>query len=148
MKRVLFLLFGMMVLGACSDDNYTIEDARENEDIIVKHQTVNFNKISQGALEVENVEKINDFINDVEQNHESSVNISIFNPTGAPFQNTISYDGKMITFENTYGGYPPSPKGTYTCQYISKRGPIVYLESCESEKGEEFTTMIGLFTKD
>ncbi|MBA2176656.1 hypothetical protein H0266_17345 [Halobacillus locisalis] len=148
MKKLTLLVFlTFLTLAACSDteseDTYSIEDARDNGDVIVEHQVDNFDQIMQGALEIENIDPITTLLDNYQQEETASADISIFSPDGSHFKNSLSYDGDVVTFENNYGGYKNAPQGTYTCEYIEKRGPVVYVSSCESDEGESYSTMIG-----
>ena len=148
MKKITLLLFlTFLTLAACSDaeseDTYTIEDAKENGDVIVEHQVEDFDQIMQGAIEIENIDPISTLLENYINEESASVDISIFTPDGSHFKNSLSYDGEVVKFENNYGGYKNTPQGTYTCEYIQPRGPVVYVSSCESEKGESYSTMIG-----
>ncbi|TGB01128.1 membrane lipoprotein lipid attachment site-containing protein [Halobacillus salinus] len=146
-KIVYFLIVILAVLSACSEadseNTYTVEDAEENGDVIVKHQSEDFEQIRQGALEVENIEKMNTLLEKVDNAEDYSVDVSIFNPNNTHYKNTFTADGQNITFENNYEGYRQSPAGTYTCRFIQKRGHIIYLSKCESEEGEEYSTMVA-----
>ncbi|SDK35965.1 hypothetical protein [Sediminibacillus albus] len=146
-KTLLCLILTVTALTACSDadskENYSIDDAKAAGDVIAQHQVTTFDEIVQGAVEVDNLENLIQLIDNVEQNNQDKVDISIFDLDGSHSKNIISYDGKMITFENNYGQYEQSPAGTFTCSYISQRGPIVYLSSCQAEDGTEHSTMIG-----
>ncbi|UOQ95382.1 hypothetical protein MUO14_10865 [Halobacillus shinanisalinarum] len=123
--------------------NYSIDDAKENGDVIVEHQVDSFDQIVQCALKLQNISKMLNLIDGVEQKKEDSVDISIFQPDGTHYKNTISYDGEVITFENNYGGYKQTPAGTFECEHISKRGPIIYLNACKENDGTKHSTMIG-----
>ncbi|WP_153464456.1 hypothetical protein [Sediminibacillus terrae] len=146
-KILLFLLLPLALIAACSnadsEENYSVEDARKNDDVIAQHQANSFQEIAQGAVEVENADKLVQLMNNVEENKEDELTISVFDLDGSHYENKISYDGETITFENNYGNYEQSPAGTYECSYISQRGPIVYLSSCTAEDGTELSTMIG-----
>ncbi|WP_053217241.1 DUF4362 domain-containing protein [Virgibacillus senegalensis] len=146
-KSLLLLLLPLALLAACSnaesEESYSVEDARENGDVIAQHQANSFDEIVQGAVEVENAEKLTQLITNVEENKEDEVNISVFDLDGSHSENKISYNGETITFENNYGNYEQSPAGTYECSYISQRGPVVYLSSCSAEDESEVSTMIG-----
>ncbi|QAS52559.1 hypothetical protein [Halobacillus litoralis] len=148
MKKFIYLAsFIVLALSACteaeSEKPYTVEDAKENGDVIVQHQSENFDQIAKGALDVENIQQINSLVEKVEQGKEASVDISIFTPNGDHYKNNISFDGEEVTFENNYGGYKQSPEGTFTCRYLIKREPMVYVSGCQGEDGTEYTTLLG-----
>ncbi|SDJ15803.1 hypothetical protein [Salimicrobium halophilum] len=149
-KLVYFLVIATAVLSACaeaeSEKEYTVEDARDNGDVIVEHETQNFDQIAQGALEIENIGEMTTLLEKVENEEEYSVDVSIFDTGGSHYKNTFETDGTEITFENNYEGY--SQAGTFTCQYMSKRGPMIYLSQCESEEGEEHSTLLGFIGKE
>ncbi|WP_077622339.1 hypothetical protein [Sediminibacillus massiliensis] len=149
MRRVIwFIVVGLWVVAGCSDagskETYTIDDAEQNGDVIVEHEASSFDQIVQGALEVQHAEKVVELLDKVESEEKANVDISIFEPGGSHHKNSISYDGKQITFENNYEGYQQTPVGTFQCDYISLRGPIVYLSSCQADDGTEHSTLIGL----
>ncbi|RWZ60628.1 hypothetical protein EQV77_04855 [Halobacillus fulvus] len=102
-KFFYFLIVLTAVLSACSEADsenyYTVDDAKENGDVIVKHHTENFDQIAQqGALEVENIGEMTELIEKVENEEEYSVNVSIFNPDETHYKNTFKTDGKNHHF--------------------------------------------------
>ncbi|WP_430788544.1 hypothetical protein VBD025_01250 [Virgibacillus flavescens] len=151
-KFVCFLVGIIVVLSACtetdSESEYTIEEAQKNGDVIVEHRVDNFDQITQGALDIENIEKMTTLLEKAENGEAYTVDVSIFNPDGSHYKNTFKTDGEMITFENNYGEYKQAPKGTFSCQYIMKRGPMIYVSQCESEEGKEHSTLLGFIGKE
>ncbi|MFD1019466.1 hypothetical protein [Thalassobacillus hwangdonensis] len=145
MRKFLLGFTLLIVMAACSDadskDTYTIEDAKENGDVIVEHGARNFDQIVAGEIDVQNAGKVLELI---ESKEEAEVEISIFEQDGTHYKNTLSTDGEGFTFENNYGGYPQSPTGTFSCKYMSERGPVIYMGSCTSDDGTEVSTMIGM----
>ncbi len=148
MKRLTFLFLCLTTLTACFNDAdskeaYTVEDAKKDGHVITEHLVDNFEQITQGAVDNQNVDKILSFLESVDQKEKDSVDISIFTKNGTHFNNTISYDGDSIVFENNFDGYFKTPVGKYSCEFISKRGPIVYLDGCKAEDGTKHSSMIG-----
>ncbi|RDY72525.1 hypothetical protein DXT76_01650 [Halobacillus trueperi] len=146
MKKLLWLLC-LLIVAACSEgeteEPYTVEDAREDGHVIVEHQSEQFDQIKNGALGVENIKEMTAFIKNVEQGAEDDLDVSIFNPDGSHYQNSFSYDGEAIRFVNNYGAYPSSPAGTFSCEYMTRRGPMVYVSNCQSEQGKDFSTLLS-----
>ncbi|MEC3882541.1 hypothetical protein VKA52_02230 [Halobacillus sp. HZG1] len=145
--RKIFWLSCLFFLAACSEadteEPYTVEDAKEDGHVIVEHQSEQFDQIKNGALEVENVKEMATFIKNVEQGAEDDLDVSIFSPDGSHYQNSFSYDGEAIRFVNNYGAYPSSPAGTFDCEYVTRRGPMVYVSNCQSEEGKDLSTLLS-----
>ncbi|MYL51630.1 hypothetical protein GLV98_19355 [Halobacillus litoralis] len=150
MKKILWGL-GILFVAACSEgeteEPYTIEDAKKDGHVIVEHQSEQFDQIKNGALKVENIKDMTAFIHNVEQGAEDEIAVSIFNPDGSHYQNSFSYDGETIRFVNNYGAYPSSPAGTFDCEYMTQRGPMVYVSNCESEEGDISTLLSFVATE-
>ncbi|MCF6136660.1 hypothetical protein [Pseudalkalibacillus berkeleyi] len=151
MKKFKLMVMVLCLLAACSNtptneeesNDYTPEKAEKNGNVVVIHKGESFDEIVQGNLEVKGIEKVKELLKSVEAKEEDSVTISIFEKNGNHYENKISYEKEKVKFENNYGGYKQSPKGTYSCGYISQRGPMVYLETCTSEDGEEVSTILA-----
>ncbi|KHE72324.1 hypothetical protein [Halobacillus sp. BBL2006] len=150
MKKAIGLLVLLFLIGCTgkAEETYTIDDAKKDGHVIVEHKTTTFDQIRQGALEVENIDQLVEFLVAAENKEEASATVSIFDPDGSHYENKFESDGKSIRFHNSYAGYKGAPKGNFTCEYIQRRGPIVYVESCDSEKGENVSTMIAFVGKD
>ncbi|MCA0972502.1 membrane lipoprotein lipid attachment site-containing protein [Halobacillus litoralis] len=151
MKKIASLIFLTLALSACSnaesEPTYTVEDAQENGDVIVEHQVEEFEQIRQGALEVENSDQISTLVEKAKNGESYTTNVSIFNPDGSHFQNRFETNGETVQFENEYSGYPNTPAGSFTCEYIEERGQIIYVSNCESKSGETYSTLIGYIGK-
>ncbi|MBX0359734.1 DUF4362 domain-containing protein [Halobacillus sp. Nhm2S1] len=146
MRKLLWVAC-LIFIVACSEgeteEPYTVEDAEKDGHVIVEHQSEQFDQIKNGALEVENIKKLAAFINNVEQGREDEIDVSIFNPDGSHYQNSFSYNGEAIRFINNYGAYPSSPTGTFDCEYVTLRGPMVYVSNCQSEEGKDLSTLLS-----
>ncbi|MGR9047788.1 hypothetical protein ACQ4XT_04015 [Halobacillus faecis] len=146
MRKLLWVAC-LFFAAACSEgeteEPYTVEDAKKDGHVIVEHQSEQFDQIKSGALEVGNIKKMSAFINNVEQGVEDNVDVSIFSPDGSHYQNSFSYDGEAVRFVNNYGAYPSSPAGTFDCEYVTRRGPMVYVSNCQSEEGEDLSTLLS-----
>ncbi|GEN55024.1 DUF4362 domain-containing protein [Halobacillus faecis] len=146
MKKLLWVAC-LIFIVACSEgeieEPYTVEDAEKDGHVIVEHQSDQFDQIKNGALEVENIKKMAAFINNVEQGREDEIDVSIFNPDGSHYQISFSYDGESIRFVNNYGAYPSSPAGSFDCEYVTRRGPMVYVSNCQSEEGKDLSTLLS-----
>lgn len=148
-------LMCILLIAACLNEpsskptqDYSPEDAEQNGDVVVLHKAESFDEIASGNLEIMNEDKVKEFLRDTENGEEASVTISILERNGEYFQNELSFDGKMYTFENNYHRYKQSPKGTYTCEYVSPRGSMVYLETCKSDAGKDMSTILAFIGKE
>ncbi|UOQ45053.1 hypothetical protein MUN89_03615 [Halobacillus salinarum] len=97
---------------------------------MVEHKAQSFDQIAQGVLKVSHIDPIVDLLS--QQRHEDPITIDIFDHDGSHYQNTIAYQDGLFEFHNTYNGYKGAPQGNFSCKYIEKRGPLVYLSSCIS----------------
>lgn len=128
----MFFLLAFMLIG-CSNDkevtinNYTIEQARENGDIIVR----------TNGEEAENLEKFAQFQQHVDQKEEDSIEIAFFEESGTHVKSSLSTNNGEITFINNYQGFHNAKIGTFNCSYLTVKRGFVTVELCESESGEQ-----------
>ncbi|MFD2923696.1 hypothetical protein [Halobacillus naozhouensis] len=110
MKKLTLLFLCLATLIACSNDadseeSYSVDDARKDGHVIEEHLVDNFEQITQGALKVQNVDKIPSFLESVDQKESDSVNISIFTKDGTHFKTQFPMMEKpffsKITSEDT-----------------------------------------------
>ncbi|MGI8317157.1 hypothetical protein [Halobacillus mangrovi] len=143
--RTMIGLMLLLLIGCTgkAEETYTMEDAKADGYVVVEHKGNTFDQIVQGAIEIENLQQINNVLEAFKNGKTQSATIYIFDSDGNYYKNSLKTEGRSIQFENNYGGYKGAPKGSFSCEYIEKRGPIVYLESCSREKGEDISTMIG-----
>ncbi|MGO4268725.1 DUF4362 domain-containing protein [Paenibacillus sp. TAF58] len=113
MRRIICLvLFGsVLVLSACNA--YTLQDAKNNGDIII------------GPLGLENTEKMDSFITDLGKQKASKLRITTYTEEGDPILSDLYYDGKQINyiFDNSRDKHGGSQKGKdkTSCNKIDKR---------------------------
>lgn len=111
MRRIICLILSVFVLSACN--TYTLQDAKNNGDIIVGH------------LGPMNSEKIDSFVADFEKQKASKLRITSYTTEGDPILSDLYYDGKQInyTFDNSRDKHGGNQKGKdkTSCNKIEKR---------------------------
>jgi len=111
MRRIICLILSVFVLSACN--TYTLQDAKNNGDIIVGH------------LGPMNSEKIDSFVADFEKQKASKLRITSYTTEGDPILSDLYYDGKQInyTFDNSRDKHGGKQKGKdkTSCNKIEKR---------------------------
>ncbi|MFC0190121.1 hypothetical protein ACFFJY_17630 [Fictibacillus aquaticus] len=154
MKKILKIgILAFVLMGAaCSDDTgkgseKAVETkAIKDGHVVAVHLGDTFEDlVHQGKVQLHNLDKLIQLEKKSDAGEKADpVTISIFNSQKQELaQNTLNYDGKVFTFKNEYEGYKGTPKGEFTCGYMSIRGGSVFLESCKDQDGKEISTMLA-----
>lgn len=153
MKKNLQLCFLtlILILTACSDETgkgseKAVETkAIKDGHVVAVHLGDTFEEVVQGKIELHNLDKLVQLEKKGEAGEKADpVIISIFNSKKQELaQNTLKYDGKVFTFNNEYDGYKGSPKGKFTCEYMTIQNGAAYLESCKDQDGKEVSMVLA-----
>ncbi|MDQ0195254.1 DUF4362 domain-containing protein [Paenibacillus wynnii] len=104
MKFIYLLLLFALFLTGCN--SYSAEEAKKNGDIIT------------GPPGEINFEKIDKFIEDIENDHESKIRITSYSEEGDPILNDIVYKNGVIeyTYDSSRDKHGGKDKGKYKTQ--------------------------------
>ncbi|MFD1020846.1 DUF4362 domain-containing protein [Thalassobacillus hwangdonensis] len=113
MKKYIGLFLLLVILSACSDESksYTIEDAEENGDVVIKEDG-----------NTENLEELLSFIENVEKGTEDDVSIATYR-SGKPMMQELIYDGSSIELT--------TDTQSLSCGRIVERSGIISLRECD-----------------
>lgn len=152
MKRKMFLLIvgiSLCLLGACEDpaksgNTYTVDKAVKDGHVVAENKSDKQDQISQGAVKTHNLKKLFEFNQNIEDQKEDQLKVTIFNQDGSAATSTLKYDGgDTIQFDNHYKGYSgmydrESPTGKFQCEEIFISEGAAELQACVRDDGKKY----------
>lgn len=143
MKKIcgLFLALGIFLTG-CSEKEkepeFTVKDAIEKNHVVIQNLSDKERDLMTGSTKAEHLIPLFSFLEDVENNKESTLEVTIFPKKGGPVTNKIRFLEKEKTiYTNNYSGYG-MPKGEFECMNVIDSGRSLMLNGCKGEPSTVF----------
>jgi hypothetical protein len=144
MKRIWTAIGLLVILIGCSEketekeQKFTVKDAIEKNHVVIQNLSDNEKELFLGATKAEHLTPMFSFLEDVEANKESTMEITIFPKTGGPVTSKVHFISEEKTvFKNNYAGYG-MPKGEIECMNVWGSNQNLMLNGCKGEPSTVF----------
>jgi hypothetical protein len=125
------------MLAGCSEKDkepeFTVKDAIEKNHVVIQNHAEKFEDLMQDGTKAENILPMFAFLEDVDANKESKLQVTIFPKKGEPTTSEIHYVSKeKVIFTNKNKTYS-MPTGEIECTSVFSGNSSFMLDGCKSE---------------
>jgi hypothetical protein len=144
MKKIWTVLGLLALLIGCSEKEiekepkFTVKDAIEKDHVVIQNLSDDERELMTGSTKTEHLLPMFTFLEDVEANKESTLEVTIFPKSGEPVTSTLHFLEKEKTiFTNNYSGYGMH-KGEFECMNVMESRSSLSLNGCKGELSNLF----------
>jgi GH15 family glucan-1,4-alpha-glucosidase len=139
MKKIWSIIGLLAILIGCSDQEtekkpkFSIKDAIEKNHVVIQNLSEKENEVMTGATKAEHLIPMFAFLDDVEANKESKLQITVFPKNGEPTTSELHFINKDKTiFKNKNKTYT-MPTGEIECTSILDSHRNLMVDGCKVE---------------
>lgn len=149
MKRICALIVLLFVLIGCSEKElekepkFTVKDAIKKNHVVIQNLSDKENEILIGSTKAEHLEPMFSFLDDVEANKESKLQITVFPKNGEPTTSELHFINKNKTIFKNKNKTFTMPIGDIECTSILGTNNNLIAQGC---KGELSTVLVIPFS--
>jgi hypothetical protein len=139
MKKIWTVMGLLALLIGCSEKEiekepkFTVKDAIEKDHVVIQNLSEKENEVMTGATKAEHLVPLFAFLEDVEANKESKLQITVFSKNGEPTTSELHFINKdKTTFKNKNKTYT-MPTGEIECTSIIDTHRNLMVDGCKVE---------------
>jgi len=133
---VLFMVTGLVLTGCSEKDKepeFTVKEAIEKNHVVIQNHAEKFEDLMQDGTKAENLLPMFAFLEDVEADKESKLQVTVFPKKGVPTTSEVHYVSKdKVIFTNKNKTYT-MPTGEIECTSVVGVNSSFMLDGCNSE---------------